>query len=81
MVHISRHFKSILNFHFFKSQNLHTKWPPEAILFFRLANMNLIGVFVTSYGLYKRWHAAAETAAAETAAQPKYHRNLKISGI
>ena len=33
-----------------------------------MANMNLIGVFVTrqSYGLYKRWRAAAaETAAAQ----------------
>ena len=40
-----------------------------------MANMNLIGVFVTKLCLYKRWHAAAETAAAETAAaavaQPK----------
>ena len=35
-----------------------------------IANMNLIGVFVTKLWPVKRWHAAAaETAAA--AAQPK----------
>ena len=39
-----------------------------------MANMNLIGVFVTKlWPVQKRWYAAAETAAAETAAaaQPK----------
>ena len=39
-----------------------------------MANMNLIGVFLTKlcYGLYKRWRAgAAAGAAAAAAAQPK----------